>query len=94
MTNLNSVTYLSLHHTHLLVAHVLLIIKLYTNIKQKIFFSSSPPQVPRIETPFIPDFSYISLFLIVIGFLTLLQLKLYSVYDKKFTKFEIKHIQR
>ena len=55
MTNLNSVTYYSLYHTHVLVAHVLLIIKLYTNIRQKKLFSSLPPQFPHIDIPCIPN---------------------------------------
>jgi len=35
LTNLNSVTYNSVHHTHVLVAHVLLILKLSTHIKRE-----------------------------------------------------------
>jgi hypothetical protein len=50
---------------------VLLIIKLYTNIRQKKLFSSSPPQFPHIDIPNITDFSYNSKFLIFIVFLIL-----------------------
>jgi len=60
---MNSVTYESLHHTHLLVAHVSVTNKLYTNIRQKKKYSSSTPQFPCIEIPSIPDFSYISCFI-------------------------------
>ena len=57
MINLNSVTYYSLHHTHLLVAHISVTDNqiIHTHQTEK-NFSSSPPQFPHIDIPSIPDF--------------------------------------
>jgi len=73
MINLNSVTYYSLHHTHLLVAHVSVTDNqiIHKHQTQKKFFSSSPPQFPHTEIPSITDFSYIWCFLVFIIFLIL-----------------------
>ena len=72
MTNLNSVMYYNLPHTHLLVAQISVInnqiIHKHQTEKQ---FSSSPLQFPHIDIPCITDFSYISYFLIFIIFLIL-----------------------
>ena len=93
MTNLNSVTYLSLHHTHLLVAHVLLIIKLHTNIRQK-FFSSSPPTSPMHWNTFHTRFFiYLILFNCYYFLDSSCNWKCIQCMKKKITKLEIKHIQ-
>jgi hypothetical protein len=46
-------------------------LKSRTHTFLKLLFNSTPPQFPHIEIPSIPDFSYISCFLVFIIFLIL-----------------------
>ena len=96
MTNLKSVTYYSLHHTHLLVAHVSVtdneIIHKHQTEKN---FSSSPPQFPHTDIHCITDFSYSSCFINFYYFHdSSCNSKCIEYETKRITKHEIKYIQR